>query len=438
MKIRISQLTIGLILVITTLVSANLNWGKDRWKGIVEADGKGYYAYLPAVFIYHDLNFGFFDHIEKEKYYAENLYYDYRSGANGKTINKYYVGTAVAELPFFLLAHAYTIVTSGELDGYAKPYAISVNLAALFYLFLGLIFLNRLLKTYDLSETTRAFTLLATVFGTNLFYYVIGEPGMSHIYSFGIISTFLYLTRSFFFLPAPKKGILAGLLLGLIVLIRPLNGLILLAIPFLASDFETLKLGLLTFIRQKWTLLLSIICFALMVVIQPVIYKLSTGNFWVYSYGEEGFNFLNPQFYNILFSYKKGLFLYTPIFLLSLFGLYYVWKQSIYLFFSWFLFFLLITYIFASWWMWYYGGSFSSRVYVEYLPLFMILFGMTIQHLSTKLTKGLYIGLASLLILLCQVQTYQYRYYQIHWSDMTQEKYWSVFLRLDQIGKTNP
>lgn len=71
-----------------TSVSYNLHSGKDNWKGIIESDGKGYYAYLPAIFIYNDLNFGFFDKIEKEKYYDEFRYYDYRSGANGKIINK--------------------------------------------------------------------------------------------------------------------------------------------------------------------------------------------------------------------------------------------------------------------------------------------------------------------------------------------------------------
>ena len=72
-----------------TFVSSNLNWGKDHWKGILEADAKGYYAYLPAIFIYHDLNFGFFEKIEKEQYYDKNLYYDYTAGSNGKRINKY-------------------------------------------------------------------------------------------------------------------------------------------------------------------------------------------------------------------------------------------------------------------------------------------------------------------------------------------------------------
>ena len=59
-KITISKATVLIIMLIMVLVSSNLNWRKDNWKSIIEVDGKGYYAYLPAIFIYNDLNFGFF------------------------------------------------------------------------------------------------------------------------------------------------------------------------------------------------------------------------------------------------------------------------------------------------------------------------------------------------------------------------------------------
>ena len=101
--LSISSVSIITIILIVTVVSSNLNWEKEDWKGIIESDGKGYYAYLPAIFIYQDLNFGFFESIETGKYYDENLYYDYRSSANGKVIDKYYCGTALLSLHSFSL-----------------------------------------------------------------------------------------------------------------------------------------------------------------------------------------------------------------------------------------------------------------------------------------------------------------------------------------------
>ena len=434
-KLSLPALSIFFTLVITTLVSSNLNWGKDHWKGIIEADAKGYYAYLPAVFIYKDLNFGFFEHIEKEKYYAENLYYDYRYVSEGDTINKYYCGTALAELPFFLIAHFLSYLTNAETDGYSKLYPILINIAALFYLLIGLLFLNAALKTYNLSARSRALTLFAAVFGTNLFYYTIGEPGLSHIFSFAFTSMFFFYARQYFSSYEKKHILRLAVILGIIILIRPINGMVIFILPFAAGSYETLKEGFRKLLFGKPYLLYSFICFLAIISIQLIIYKISTGSFFVYSYGQEGFNFLSPHLFDILFSYKKGLFLYTPLLLLSFTGGYFLWKNSHYSFFTWFGFFLVITYFLSSWWMWYYGGSFSSRVYVEYIPFFMVLLGISIDNIKPKPYTYLYIFTISLLIMVCQIQTYQYRYYEIHWSEMTKEKYWSVFMRIDKLIK---
>ncbi|MBC8319458.1 MAG: hypothetical protein H8E34_01915 [Bacteroidetes bacterium] len=416
-----------------TIVSSNLNWGKNNWVGIIEADGKGYYAYLPAIFIYNDLNFGFFKEIEEEKYYNENLYYDYRSGAYGKVINKYYCGTAIAELPFFLIAHLTANLWDIDADGYSKIYPVLISIAALFYLLIGLLYLDSTLIIYNKSEWQKSLTLITAVFGTNLFYYTVGEPGMSHVYSFAFISMFFYYSKQYFASFRKKYLIILAIILGLIVLIRPINGLIVFILPFAAGNLSNLKKGITIAVHYKWRLIYSLGSFIAIVGIQFIIYKVSTGHFFIDSYGEEGFNFRSPHFIDILFSYKKGLFLYTPLFLLSLTGGYFLWKNSRFEFYSLFGFLILITYVFSSWWMWYYGGSFSSRVYVEYIPLFMILLAISLNGIKSKVTKRFYVGVVILLIVVCQIQTYQYRYYHIHWSDMNKEKYWDVFMRIDKL-----
>ncbi len=419
--------------MLMTIVSSNLNWGKEHWKGILEADAKGYYAYLPALFIYNDLNFGFFDYIEKDKYYNSNWYYDYRSGSEGKVINKYYVGTAIAQLPFFLVAHFLSYLSNYDMDGYSKLYAIFINIAALTYLLVGLIYLNLCLKTYNIKEWQKSLTLLAAVFGTNLFYYTVGESGMSHVYSFAWICMFLFYAKQYFLLGRMRYVIIIAVVLGLIVLIRPINGIIVFILPFCAGNFKLFKDGFKRIKSNNFWILLSFIVFFSILFIQFVIYKISTGSFFVYSYQDEGFNFHSPQMINILFSYRKGLFLYTPLLLISLTGGYFLWKNSRFEFYSWFGFFFLITYIFSSWWMWYYGGSFSSRVYTEFIALFMILLAITLNKIEVKAIRHAFVATIFFLISFCQIQTYQYRYYQIHWSDMNKEKYWDVFLRIDKL-----
>lgn len=427
-----SIIAIIAIAVIAIFTSSNISWGKDRWKSIVEADAKGYYAYLPSIFIYQDLNYGFFDAIEKEKYYSENLYYDYRSHFNEKTINKYYCGTALAELPFFIIAHATAKIFNFDADGFSKPYAIAVNISAIFYLIIGLLYVVRILQSYSVSETNIAITLLVTVFGTNLFYYTIGEPGMSHVFSFAFIAAFIFYLRQLGTNNKASTIIILGLILGVITLIRPVNLLIVTIIPFVIGKKDTLWFKQL-FSTQKWSFVIGMLVYFLSISIQLIIYKIATGSFFVYSYQEEGFNFSSPHFSDILFSYKKGLFLYTPIYLIGLLGIFSFWKTSKYLFVSGSAFFIFITYIFSSWWMWYYGGSFSSRVYVEYLPFFMILMGLSLTKIPKGLFRKSYLTLLLFLVVVCQIQTYQYRRMQIHWVEMNKVKYWDTFLRVDKL-----
>lgn len=427
--------SIAIILLIMTIVSSNINWGKDNWKKIIKVDGKGYYAYLPAIFIYNDLNFGFFKQIEEEKYYNKYLHFDYRREADGRIYNKYYCGTALAELPFFLLAHLSSYLFDMDMDGYSKPYTVLINIAALFYLLAGLLFLNATLRMYDINEWQRSITLFAAAFGTHLFYYVVGEPGMSHVYSFAFMAMFIFYAHQYFTSFKKKYLLFLAIILGIIVLIRPVNGIVVFVLPFVAGNFSSFTRGIRTLLSSKLWLAFSVLAFLAIVSIQLIIYKISTGHFFLYSYGEEGLNFLSPHFIDILFSYKKGLFLYTPMLFLSLTGLYFFWRSSRYQCFSWIGFFVLITYVFSSWSIWYYGGSFSSRVYVEYIPLFMILLAVSLKKIEKKVFRKLYILLIALLLIVCQIQTYQYRYYDIHWSDMTKEKYWEVFMRVDKLKK---
>ena len=375
----------------------------------------------------------FFDAIEKEKYFDENLFYDYRSGFNNYSINKYYCGTALLEMPFFWMAHSLTKIKSGDADGYSKYYPIFINIAALFYLFLGLSYLRRILTLYQVKEWHQTIVLFTAVFGTNLFYYTVGEPAMSHVFSFACISLFYYYSWQYFNCFKLSNILIIGILLGIIILIRPINGLIIFIWPFIAGSFDHLKTGIAKAFKQKFWMLLGILSCMAIVCIQLMIYKVSTGSFIVYSYAEEGFNFLSPHFIDILFSYKKGLFLYTPIFLVSLIGLFYIYKDSRFQSIAFLFFFILLTYIFSSWWMWYYGGSFSSRVYVEFIPLFMVVLAIPLNKMKQKKVKITYITTIAIFTIICQIQTFQYRYFQIHWVDMTKEKYWDVFLRVDQL-----
>jgi hypothetical protein len=426
---HITTISIAVIAIVTIWTSSNINWGSNRAQRIIKVDGNGYYAYLPAIFIYHDLHFGFFGEIANREGY-ENMAYDYRNEYNGSVINKYFAGTALAQMPFFLASHGISWMAGLPMDGYSRLYLIFISLASLFYLILSCIFINKILEFYKISPVNRALTLLVTVFGTNVFYYAVYEPSMSHIYSLGFVTIFIYSVLRYFRSSHPIFLLPSALSLGVIVLIRPVNLLVLASVPFLAGDLKSLKSGLFLSINKWKHLLTSIILFLAPLLIQAILYKIQTGNFWVYSYGEERFHFDEPHMVEILFSYRKGLFVYSPVLFISLAGLYYIGRKSASLAAFWVVFFLLLTYFVSCWHQWFYGGSFGSRVYVEYLGFFAILLGVLFENVTRKTPSVLLISFLGILVVYSIIQTYQYYAGIIHWSDMDRASYWEVFLKL--------
>jgi hypothetical protein len=346
-------------------------------------------------------------------------------------IDKYYVGTAVAIVPFFAVAHAYCKYNGIVADGYTRPYAVMVSIATIFYLWIGLFYLKKWLKSYSFDDGVINFIIIAFVFGTHLFYYATIEPALSHVFSFSVISCWLHITRKGIQAESKKYLLFSALLFGWILLLRPVNGLVILSLPFLADGWEELIGTIKKIARQPVFVGLLIFTSLFMLSIQAVIYQIQTGRWWIYSYKEEGFNWLDPHFLDILFSYKKGLFLYTPLLFISLVGFVPLFLRKRQKAIALLSFLIVVTYVLSCWWSWYYGGSFSGRPFVEYLPFFALLMAYAFQYLRNwKWMKRLYLVLICLLIVFCQIQTYQYRYYLIHWDQMTKEKYWDVFLKL--------
>ena len=175
------------------------------------------------------------------------------------------------------------------------------------------------------------------------------------------------------------------------------------------------------------------------IMIQPLIYKIQTGNFLVYSYGEEGFDFLSAHVSDFLFSYRKGLFVYTPVFLFSFAGAYFLYRENRMRLLYLVGFLAVLVIILSSWWQWYYGGGYSQRAMVEYLAIPAILTGYFLFNIKSLLIKRIYIVIMSILLLVNIIQSEQYRVAHIHWSDMTKEMYWKAFLRVDKlIKRENP
>lgn len=398
---------------------------------IINADGYGYYDYLKSIFYDKDFvryNKSLTSNPEiYKRISAEPLTGSYIQ-VNDYKVNKYPPGTALLISPFFLYPYLTHTPQYTPNDGYQINFHKSVFYAAVFYLFLALWYLRKLLRLFMITEINIFFIQCAIVFTTSITRYAHAEAAYSHIYSFFAITAFLYYTKKYYTSYQLKHLAGASLFLGLIVLIRNINILILLFTPFLASNFKSYIntcRQLFSSFKKIAVVFLALLPFAF---IQMLCWYLQTGKIFVYSYGNESFDFLNPHIPAILFSYQKGLFIYHPVLLISFAGIaVLISKKQYYRAISWLLFFFILTYILSSWWIWTYGCSFGQRVYVDYLTVFFILIAIALNELI--LTKSIIIVLLILCAYLNIIQTYQYKEYILHWEQMDKEKYWKIFLK---------
>jgi hypothetical protein len=403
---------IGWFLIIVSIASfwlmLNKKWrGGDNWNTIICSDGRGYYAWLPAMLIYHDLNFGFADSIEHVSHTGGCLQ-DYRIAVDNRKIDKYYPGTAVCFLPFFLIAHGYCVLSGNyPATGYSEPYFFMIAIAGLVFLLLGLWVTHKVLDVLGFSVRVRITTLCILLLGSNLISYGIDYPSYSHIYSFTLIglATLLFLKLyeklNAFYL------IILAFIVGLIVVIRPVNiTWCLLLFAFVGNT----KVAVSTFkqlIQKPSTLVYAASASALMPAVLIYMYYLSSGNLVLYSYKGESFDFLHPNTYNFIFSQDNGILLYTPALVLAFVCAPFLYRINKPIILAGIAVLAVSTYVHSSWWCWWYGHAFGSRTLLDFNVFFAVLIAYSLASFSTfasRLLTVLY-SLTCLITLILYHQT---------------------------------
>ena len=343
--------------------SGYFNYHSEIW-----ADKAGYYVYLPAAIKFNFNSAKFPDSIDTKTGDGFTL-----DESNGRVLTKYTYGVALMQLPFFCLADLFAKPLNFENNGFSPIYHWSVNIASVFYLILGLIFLFKFLN-YQFDKQSSLLTIITIFLATNLYYYSIDETGMSHIYSFSLFSMFLYFLRTTNYLQNDGiwKSLTFGLLIGLIILIRPTNVLFISTFLFLdINDQSDIFLRIKRLFHPK-RLIPVILGVSIIVLPQLLYWNYASGTLLNYSYGNEGFNWINPKLLNTWFSPNNGLLLYTPFYLLVIAFLFLMIKNKKGNGFYLMILFLTISYTFSSWWSWSFGCAFGARSFVEYLSVFSI------------------------------------------------------------------
>lgn len=341
----------------------------NSYHGVIWSDAAGYYVYNPIWFIYGNDAQAFPDSIETQ---TGNGFY--LSGDN-KVITKYTCGVAILQAPFFLASHFLAEPFGYKADGFSKIYSFGLFIAGIFYCCAGLFLISRSLSRHFSPAVSIAAPFLFLA-GTNLFYYSIDAPGMSHVYSFFLFSVIIFLTPAITSKVDLKNYLLFFICFILAVLVRPTNILIgLFPLFYSVKNKSELTARLKLFISNKSTIIITLLLSCIAVIPQLIYWHRNTGKLITYSYGSESFTFLkSPKLLEVWFSTNNGLFTYSPLILLSVAGIVLLIKnkdRSGYLYAG---IFLVISYIFASWWSWWFGCSFGARSFIEYYAILIIPF----------------------------------------------------------------
>jgi hypothetical protein len=400
---------------------------------VIKWDVIGYYSYLPATFIDKDLKLSFITPENRIRYYGNT--YSYVDDPQGHHVIKYSMGMAILYLPFFTAAHLLAEPLGYGADGYSEIYQFFIEYSGLFYLLFGLIFLRRLLLLYY-SERVTALSIFVIFFGTNLLNYTTIEAAMSHSYTFSLFSVLLYYTVQYYKTPKTRYALFLGLLLGLIILVRPPNLLLGLAIVLVGVNKPAdLKVRFLFLLSHSRHVLLLLMVIGFMVLPQLLYWHYVTGHYLVSSYGEEGFFFKHPHIIDGLIGFRKGWLVYSPVFFFALAGLWILRKQAARDFLSIQLVLLPVyLYLVAAWWCWWYGGSFGLRPMIDLYPLLCIPLAACIFKMREFKKTARYACFTLLLFFtaLNIYQTFQYKYNIIHYDAMTYRSYLNVFGKMDK------
>jgi hypothetical protein len=403
---------------------------------IISWDVFGYYLYLPAKLIHHDLGIRNYAWVQEilDTYHPTMGFYQAYLSPGGDYVMKYPMGLAIMYSPFYFMGQVLAHLTGYSPDGFTLPYQLSIAVGGLVYTVAGIWFLRKILLHFFADGVT-AFTMFFIVAGTNYFQLTAFDGAMPHNYLFTLFALIVWITIQWHENPRWKYAILLGILCGLATLIRP-TAIIIVLVPVFWGVWGGKATMAKLILAARYFPQVLVMAAAMMIVVgfQLLYWKIHTGAWLYYSYEKgEKLEWIAPYLAKVLFSYKKGWLLYAPLMIFALAGFVPFFKKYRTTFLAVFLFFTAHLIIVASWPTWWYGGSFGQRSMMESYILLALPLGALIQWLSmrTPIIRWPVLCVMCLFVFLNLFQTWQYMNMVLDPMRITKPFYWAVF------GKTS-
>jgi hypothetical protein len=294
-------------------------------------------------------------------------------------------GQSFIAIPFFLVGKGIWMVLSyfGINLSYISVTYIPVAMLSSISAALTTALFHKLLTDLNIESNSTILTSIILAFGTTSWIYAktFFAQSLSMFLNFFGIYLVLMAAKS----EKPYKFFLAGIIIGIAITVRVSN--ILLVIPifiYLILRSQTSKSFVLFFagILPALSLLLlyNFLCFD-----NPFI----TGYYYdlLYDYTSVASTFsTNPLIglFGLLFSPGRGLFIYSPVLVLSIPGFYYFFKSNKEEAILFILSFLVILLFYSTYTWWHGGLSYGPRFLTDVIPVFVLPIGKTLERFSSN------------------------------------------------------
>ncbi len=435
---KASTLAVGLVFIVQVLAATLYfpKYAQIQTEAYISWDVAGYYMYLPAAFVYDDLAGDSYHERVTTEYHPSPVFDHGAYHTSGAWVMKYTLGQALHFAPFFAVAHAFAKTSDAyPADGFSLPYQLGIAAEVMFFSLLSLLLLRRLLRHYYADGVTAA-TIVAVGLATNYLEYSSINGAHTHLNLFCYYALLVLVTRRFYQTPNFLYAAAIGACIGISALSRPTE-LMMVLVPLLWGISLT-KAGLV----DRWQVLAKawpqLLCAAIVggaiLFLQPLYWHSVSGEWVVYSYGEQGFSWIKTHFTQGLASFKGGWLPYTPLGILMLLGFIPFRKQYPTVMPGVALYLLLFMYVVWSWDQWQYGGSLGQRTMVQVYPLLALPLAALFQWTSVgsvvrKTIVAVGFGV-SLFVSLYWMHAAHYGGFMA--GQMTTDYYWALFPHFDE------
>lgn len=410
-----------LVLLGMLLAAASVRWRilgdeGNAWKDVIISDGAGYHAHWAML-------------LEPGALHTLEAREDHLVPAGHGAVIKYMVGTPLMQAPMMLVAHAIGLAVHAPPDARAFRYQIALAVAGVLWTLIGLAALRALLLRMGFPDGAVAISLLIVLAGTGLVVHTVMSPGMSHPCSFAAVALLLLGAHRAWHGSSVRWTIASAGLFALVVLVRPVNGIVLLALPVVTLGGSVEPARWWRHVGRR-ALLPGMALFAALAAIQPTVWWLQSGAWFVRPYSGEGFLWWRPQVWKSLAGAQKGLFFHWPLLLLGLPGAWPIWRCSRPAAIALVLHAVAMIYLTSAWWSWEYGDSYGPRPYLDHLAIAAIPITAFLGSFTGRASQLVRWSLVPF-IALQLFHAWQYTVGIIHPFNMDREKWKAIRFRTD-------